>query len=138
LLWKAFRFSGRIAELLLEDKMKIESLGDLPGRHEVKRGTLAAPRLWQNRSMLDVLSGHSLSLDRLDQYHGAATLVLDASALGMMASLCLGLGPLWAGFLAGALPTFLLASLVHPEHSSHIDDEEHVPNARRTRPVDHA
>ena len=40
-----------------------------------------------------------------------------AGALGMIASLGMGFGPMWAGFLVGAVPTFLIASLVHPEHA---------------------
>lgn len=39
-----------------------------------------------------------------------------AGTVGMIVSGSLGLGSLWAGFLVGALPTFLLAALVHPEH----------------------
>jgi hypothetical protein len=55
--------------------------------------------------------------DRVDRYHGAGALVMMTGSIGMIVSSCLGLGPLWAGFLAGALPTFLLASLVHPDHA---------------------
>jgi hypothetical protein len=40
-----------------------------------------------------------------------------AGSIGMIVAACLGLGSLWVGFLAGALPTFLLASLIHPEHA---------------------
>ena len=58
-----------------------------------------------------------LSLDRLDPYHGAGALIMTAGSLGMIASLGLGFGPIWAGFLVGAVPTFLIASLVHPEHA---------------------
>jgi hypothetical protein len=63
-------------------------------------------------------SGHvAVHFDRLDRYHGAGALVMAAGSVGMIVSSCLGLAPLWAAFLVGALPTFLLAVLVHPEHA---------------------
>jgi hypothetical protein len=58
-----------------------------------------------------------LHLDGLDRYHGAGALVVTAGSIGMLAAACLALGPLWVGFLAGALPTFMLTTLVHPEHA---------------------
>jgi hypothetical protein len=58
-----------------------------------------------------------LGLDGLDPYHGSAALVMAAGSIGMILSLTLSIGPLWAGFLAIALPTFLFISLTHPEHA---------------------
>ena len=58
-----------------------------------------------------------LRVDGLDRYHVPGAPIMVAGALGMSASLWLGFGPLWAGFLAGAVPAFLIASLVHPEHA---------------------
>lgn len=58
-----------------------------------------------------------LHWDQLDRYHGAGALVMTAGSIGMIVSVSLGLGSLWVGFLVGALPTFLLASLVLPEHA---------------------
>lgn len=58
-----------------------------------------------------------LYLDGLDRYHGAGALVMTTGAVGMIVAACLATVPVWAGFLAGALPTFLLAALVHPEHA---------------------
>jgi hypothetical protein len=58
-----------------------------------------------------------LHVDGVDRYHGAAALVMTAGSVGMLLASSLSLGPLWAGFLTGALPTFVLAALVHPEHA---------------------
>jgi hypothetical protein len=58
-----------------------------------------------------------LGLDGLDPYHGSAALVMAAGSIGMILSLTFSIGSLWAGFLAIALPTFLLVSLTHPEHA---------------------
>jgi hypothetical protein len=57
-----------------------------------------------------------LHLDSLDRYHGGASLVLMAGGVGMAATLSLAIGPPWVGFLVGALPTFVLVVLFHPEH----------------------
>jgi hypothetical protein len=57
-----------------------------------------------------------LYLDGLDRYHDGASMILIAGGVGMVAALLLAIGPPWAGFLAGALPTFVLVVLVHPEH----------------------
>ena len=43
----------RIVELLLDGKRKLHSLGAQPRVLEVKGGTPAAPRVWQNRSALE-------------------------------------------------------------------------------------
>jgi hypothetical protein len=56
-------------------------------------------------------------LDGLDRYHGAGALVMTAGSIGMIVTSCLSIGPLWAGFLVGALPTFMFTTLVHPEHA---------------------
>jgi hypothetical protein len=56
-----------------------------------------------------------LYLDGLDRYHDGASMVLIAGGVGMVAASCLDLGPPWAGFLVGALLTFVLVVLVHPE-----------------------
>ncbi len=58
-----------------------------------------------------------LRLDELDAYHGSAAFVMAAGSIGMIVSMLLGLGPMWAGFLAVALPIFLLIGLIHPEHA---------------------
>ena len=58
-----------------------------------------------------------LHLDRLDRYHGAGALVMTCGSVGMIASAFLAIVPLWAGFLAGVLPSLLLTTLVHPEHA---------------------
>jgi hypothetical protein len=54
-----------------------------------------------------------LEIDRLDPYHGAAAIIMTAGSLGMLLWTLLGFGSSWAGLLAGALPTFLFALLLH-------------------------
>jgi hypothetical protein len=56
-----------------------------------------------------------LHLDGLDRYHGPAALVAAAGGLGMIVCLFRGLGPPWAGWLAGAVPVMALFALVLPE-----------------------
>jgi hypothetical protein len=63
------------------------------------------------------LSRLQLHFDGIDRYHGAGALVMTAGSIGMIISSCLLQGPLWVGLLAGALPTFLVASLVLPDHA---------------------
>lgn len=49
-----------------------------------------------------------LHLDSLDRYHAGATPVLGAGILGGIVAATTGLAPSWAGFLAGAVPMFVL------------------------------
>lgn len=58
-----------------------------------------------------------LHLDTLDRYHSGASLILMAGSVGMIATSLLTLGPLWVGFLAGVLPTFMLVVLIYPVHA---------------------
>jgi hypothetical protein len=59
------------------------------------------------------LARGELHFDRLDRYQGAAALVMTVGSFCMMLFALFSLGPLWLGFLMGAVPALLLASLIH-------------------------
>jgi hypothetical protein len=81
---------------------------------EVSAARLREARLQPRLRPLRMIRLH---LDGLDRYHGAGALVITVGSIGMIVSSCLALAPIWVGFLAGALPTFMLTTLLHPEHA---------------------
>lgn len=47
------------------------------------------------------------------RYHNGGTAVLTAGVIAGMVAYCWGVLPAWGGFLAGAIPTFLLVALLY-------------------------
>jgi hypothetical protein len=116
---------AKLAVLDNERKMLVEQIEQLEQCERIKRSKLQAeilPVVEQEntqypKSVPGVWGRFRLHLDGLDRYHSAGALVMTVGSAGMFLASALALGPLWAGFLAGALPTFLMAALVHPEHA---------------------
>jgi hypothetical protein len=65
----------------------------------------------RGRGSADTMTAFRLHLDGLDRYHGPAVLVMTAGSLGMMLAAWSAWCPLWAGFLAGAVPTLVVMVL---------------------------
>src|SRR4051794_6959257 len=107
----------RIRSIKDEASPIIHITGDAPGDYMVYGDDLETVQVRRAKVKASVWTRLGLHVDSLDPYHGSGALVMTAGSVGMIVASCLALGPLWAGFLAGALPTLLLAALVHPEHA---------------------
>jgi hypothetical protein len=56
------------------------------------------------------------------RYHDGGTAVLTAGIVTGILTYCWGLLPAWAGFIAGAIPTFLIAALLYSTHDARCQD----------------
>jgi hypothetical protein len=56
------------------------------------------------------------------RYHDGGTAVLTAGIVTGILTYCWGLLPAWAGFLAGAIPTFLTAAAWYSTHDARCQD----------------
>ncbi len=60
------------------------------------------------------------------RYHDGGTAVLTAGIVTGILTYCWGLLPAWAGFITGAIPTFLIAAIWYSRHDARCQDPSEV------------